>query len=303
MTDAGRAGGRLPLYALLAAVISLFTAIILLLPYETVYVRDEAYLSFFLAVIVICCAVFVLGIASNALLWMRGRGLVGTPEARLVRTLYAALRVILSRKLWRSLRVFVVRAFYISDLRAVGFSRWLAHFLILGGCAAMFVLDLIVTVSLDVLRYGPMIDEDGWAKLLVRDFAFDLVGLAVLVGLCMAVVRRYMVRPKQVRTDASDTVSILFLLAVVAGGFVLEGMGIAGQIPGHTANTEYSFVGYILSLGMPASAGEYYDAAWLVHGVMSALLIAYIPFSKLFHMIASPLAIEVDDMLSEEGGP
>ena len=301
MTEAGHAGGRLSLYAILVAIISLFTAVVLLLPYDTVYVRDEAYLSYFLAVIVVCCAVFVLGTASNALLWMRGRGLVGTPEARLVRTLSAAVRVLLSRRLWRRLRVFVVRAFYISDLKEVSFSRWLAHFLILGGLAAMFVLDLAVTLSLDVLRYGPMMDEGGWAKLLFRDFAFDLVGLMVLVGLCMAAVRRYVVRPKQVRTELSDTASILFLLAVVAGGFVLEGMGIAGQIPGHTTDAEYSFVGYILSLGMPSSAGEYYDPAWLVHGVMSALLIAYIPFSKLFHMIASPLAIEVDDMLSEEG--
>lgn len=301
MTDACRAGGRLQLYALLATVISLFTAVVLLLPYDTVYVRDEAYLSFFLVVIIVCCAVFVLGIVSNALLWMRGRGLVGTPEARLMRTLSGAVKMLLSRGLWRSLRVFIVRAFYISDLREVSFSRWLAHFLILGGFAAMFVLDIVVTVTLEVFRYAPMVDEGGWAKLLFRDFAFDLVGLMVLVGLCMAVVRRYMVRPKQVRTEVSDTASILFLLAVVVGGFVLEGMGIAGSIPGHTTNAEYSFFGYILSLGMPSSVGEYYDQAWLVHGVLSALLIAYIPFSKLFHMIASPLAIEVDDMLSEEG--
>jgi nitrate reductase gamma subunit len=34
---------------------------------------------------------------------------------------------------------------------------------------------------------------------------------------------------------------------------------------------------------------------------MSALLIAYIPFSKLFHMIATPVAIEADKMLPEVG--
>jgi nitrate reductase gamma subunit len=32
---------------------------------------------------------------------------------------------------------------------------------------------------------------------------------------------------------------------------------------------------------------------------MSALLIAYIPFSKLFHMIATPVAIEADKTLPE----
>jgi nitrate reductase gamma subunit len=52
---------------------------------------------------------------------------------------------------------------------------------------------------------------------------------------------------------------------------------------------------------MPSSWGQYYDQVWLAHGVMSALLIAYIPFSKMFHMIATPIAIEVDKMLPREG--
>lgn len=292
--------GRLPLYAFLVLVISLFTAVVLLLPYDTVYVRDEAYLRYFLVVTVACVAVFVGGIASNALLWMRGKGLSGTPETRLFRDLTAAARFLLSRRFWRALRTLAVRAFYIADLREVSLSRWLAHFLILGGFAAMLILDVLVTLSLDVLRLESMIEEDGWAKLLFRDLAFDLVGLMMLLGLSMAVVRRYVVRPKQVRTEASDTFSIAFLLAVVVGGFVLEGMGIAGRIPGHTANLEYSFVGYLFSLPMPSSVGEYYDQVWLVHGVMSALLIAYIPFSKLFHMIATPLAIELDIVLPKE---
>ena len=47
-------------------------------------------------------------------------------------------------------------------------------------------------------------------------------------------------------------------------------------------------------MAMPSSVGAYYDQAWLIHGIMSALLIAYIPFSKLFHMIATPVAIEAE---------
>jgi nitrate reductase gamma subunit len=113
----------------------------------------------------------------------------------------------------------------------------------------------------------------------------------------IAVVRRFVLRPKIVRTELPDATSVLFLLAVVVGGFLLEGMGIAGRIPGHESNQIYSFLGYAFSWAMPASVGQYYDQAWLLHGVMSALLIAYIPFSKLFHMIATPIAIEAEKML------
>jgi len=123
----------------------------------------------------------------------------------------------------------------------------------------------------------------------------------MLVGLLIAAFRRFVVKPKIVRTELPDAASILFLLAVVVGGFVLEGIGIAGNIQGHEIGDQYSFMGYAFSLITPDSLGAYYDEAWLIHGIMSALLIAYIPFSKLFHMIATPIAIEADRMLPQRG--
>ena len=125
----------------------------------------------------------------------------------------------------------------------------------------------------------------------------NMRGLMMLLGLVIAAVRRFIYKPKMVRTELPDAVSILFLLGVVLGGFILEGIGITGSIAGHTVNQEYSFVGYAFSLATPSSWGQYYDQAWLIHGVMSALFIAYIPFSKLFHMIATPIAIEAEQML------
>ena len=285
------------LYALFVLLVAAVSLIILLLPYETVYVRDRAYLGLFLATVVVCVAVFLLGILFNFLLWMRGKGLTGTPEGRLLRTVFRSMRFVLSRRFGRILSVFAKDAFYLSKLKERSLTRWLMHLLILGGFAATFVLDLIVTFSLDILKYQPMIDDDGWAKVWVRDFAFDLTGLMLLVGLLIAAVRRFVIRPDIVRTESADAVSIVFLLAVVLGGFVLEGMGIAGATPGHRVDDTYSFVGYIFSKAMPSSVGQYYDQAWLIHGLMSALLIAYIPFSKLFHMVASPIAIEAEKML------
>src|SRR4030066_1659117 len=104
----------------------------------------------------------------------------------------------------------------------------------------MFALDLIVTFSLDILKYEPMIEEDGWAKIWLRDFGFELVGFMMLLGLSRAAVRRFLLRPKILRTELPDAASILFLLAVVLGGFILEGMGIAGHIQDHRENEAYS---------------------------------------------------------------
>lgn len=297
MSDARYLKDRISLYLLFFGVVLVISLVILLLPYETVYVQDETYLDVFLVVIVACVFVFFLGTLFNVLLWMSGKGLVGTPEGRLLRLLPRTLRFIFSRRFWRILAVFLKDAFYLSKLKGRSFTRWSMHLLILGGFAAMFMLDLLVTFSLDFLKYQPMIEDGGWAKLWIRDFGFEIVGLMMLAGLTIAAVRRFILKPKMVRTELPDATSILFLLAVVLGGFILEGIGIAGRIPGHQVDQVYSFVGYAFAQLMPDSAGQYYNQAWLVHGVMSALLIAYIPFSKLFHMIATPIAIEADKML------
>lgn len=300
MNSAGKESGGSSLYLMLVVLISAFTAIVLLLPYETVYVQDEAYLLWFLIVMAACFAVFVLGVVANALLWMRGKGLVGTPESRLLRVAVRSLRIAFSRRLPRLLGKFLREAMYTSKLRSLSRTRWLAHILILGGFAMMLVLDVVVTICLDVLHWESMIDSDGWAKLLVRDLAFDVAGLMMLVGLSMAIIRRFVVRPKQLRTEPADIASLSFLFLIVVGGFVLEGMGIDESIPGHDADDAFSFVGAAFSYAIPDSVGAYYDEAWLLHAVMSALFVAYIPFSKLFHMIAAPITITLEELTAKE---
>lgn len=290
---------RLWLYLLLVGVIAILSAIILVLPYGTVYVQERMYLFFFLATIVICVCVFIMGTVFNALLWMQGKGLTRSPEGRLLRLMGRYARFMLSKSFTKTRAAFARDALYLSKLKGRSGLRWFMHLLILGGFALTFVLDLIVTFSLDLLNYTPMIEEGGWAKIWIRDFAFEVAGLMMLTGLMIAAVRRFVLKPKIVRTELPDAVSIVFLLLVVLGGFVLEGIGIAGSIPGHTVNQEYSFIGYAFSLVTPDSWGQYFDQAWLIHGIMSALFIAYIPFSKLFHMIATPLAIEAEQMLPQ----
>jgi nitrate reductase gamma subunit len=288
---------RLYLYLPFFAGLLLLALIILLLPYDTVYVEDRTYLSVFLVSIVLCVSVFFIGMLFNVMVWMEGRGLAGAPERRLLSLLARALRFLLSRQFGRIMSILYKDAIHLPKLKERSVARWFMHFLILGGFVLTFVLDIVVTVSLDLFKYQPMIDETGWAKMWIRDFAFDLTGFMILVGLCYYAVRRFVLRPKMLRTELPDAASILFLLAVVLGGFILEAVGIAGRIPGHTAHQEYSFFGYALSLVMPSSWGAYYDQVWLIHGVMSALFIAYIPFSKLFHIFATPIAIEAEQLL------
>ncbi|MBU0684673.1 MAG: hypothetical protein KJ653_02325, partial [Candidatus Thermoplasmatota archaeon] len=143
MSDGRYLKDRAMLYLLFFGAVVVISAVILLLPYETVYVRDEAYLDMFLVTIVVCVAVFFLGTLYNVLIWMHGKGLEGAPEGRLLRLLVKAARFVLSRRFRRIASVFVKDALYLSKLKDRSVTRWAMHLLILGGFGAMFVLDLV----------------------------------------------------------------------------------------------------------------------------------------------------------------
>ncbi len=97
MPEGGYLSERARLYVPFFVIILLISAVILVLPYDTVYVRDRAYLSLFLVTVVVCTAVFLLGTLYNLLFWMRGKGLVGSPEGRLTGLVWRAARLLLSR--------------------------------------------------------------------------------------------------------------------------------------------------------------------------------------------------------------
>jgi nitrate reductase gamma subunit len=87
------------------------------------------------------------------------------------------------------------------------------------------------------------------------------------------------------------------LLIVVIGGFVQEGIGMTSNLPSHDSPGIYSFVGAAFSAVLPSVSMETYSQLWFVHAIASLALIAYIPFSKLFHSFAAPLANHIDEII------
>jgi len=301
---------RAGVYLCLLAVLSLATAAILLVPFEHTYIggsgADGAYRTYFAIMAAASTIVFILGIFYNAMVWMEGKlsGVdAGAPRSgKLAISVSRFLRAVLSRDFTRQLRVFVAESLLLRKLRGVSRARWLFHALILFGFLGTFLLDLITVIGVDLLRSQQFIDPLGWGKLWIRDFGFDLFGLMLLAGLAAASVRRFVRRPEQLVTGREDAASILFLLIVVLSGFVLEGIAMSSGMPGHESPSEYSFVGLAFAQILPSVSAQVYGQLWLVHAAISFAFIAYIPFSKLFHLIAAPLAVQLEHIVKEGEG-
>jgi hypothetical protein len=81
--------------------------------------------------------------------------------------------------------------------------------------------------------------------------------------------------------------------AILLTGFLVEGMRILlTGIPLSAALA--SFIGYPVSLllGLFSVRWEVvYPYGWYVHAILTGALVAYLPFSKMFHILVSPLVL------------
>ncbi len=123
-------------------------------------------------------------------------------------------------------------------------------------------------------------------------FLMDIAGLALFGGLVAALVRRYFLHPdKWVKVSGDGFLLVLFAWVVLLG-FVMEGARLAGTGVATAAWFPVGVVaGFVLAavIGSPAKAISLYSLLYLVHAGSALALIAYIPFSRLFHVFASQI--------------
>ena len=175
----------------------------------------------------------------------------------------------------------------------------LMHVAIFWSFLALMLVTAIVFVDVDFkfhIYHGPL-------YLIVTLFA-DLSGLALLAGLVYAAFRRYIMKPDRLDNHWDDAFLLLLLIAVVATGFVLEGLRI------HYTNDQWaawSPIGYLVSMGLggmsDAAVVRVYQSVWWFHFAMMFVFTAAFPYTKLFHIAMLPANIFFSSMEPKGGLP
>src|SRR4030043_2412796 len=143
------------------------------------------------------------------------------------------------------------------------------------------------------------------------DFFLEFFSFLIFVGCIMAIVRRFAIRPDQLRTEEEDVTTLLFILFLELSGFFIEGYRIAHPevVQAHnylanftpaSANNWISFGGYFLSLFLRDIKIDA-DFLWYLHVVPSLIWFIYIPHSKLLHIFTSSITV-VSDRQKEQNG-
>jgi Fe-S oxidoreductase/nitrate reductase gamma subunit len=187
------------------------------------------------------------------------------------------------------------------------------HLFIFWGWVVLFLGTVIIAVHADLVYF-----LEGRVYL-AYSAVLDVFGVIALVGLTMALWRRYVMKPPRMRLGSlwDDEMLLVLMLAIVVSGFVVEGLRIGaneligGPVQAHgadllndagiggterdiTANPDWapwSPVGYgiaeaLSGLGVSTQAMlDAHEVVWWLHLPLATAWVAWVGYGKLSHII------------------
>ena len=224
---------------------------------------------------VIAIAIFAYGMWQRVVLWRRG-----LPEDRLDRVPERLGRVV---------------AHALGQVRTLSQAYpGVMHAIMFWGFLALFMGTVLATLDWDItlplfgykLLKGPFY--------LFYETVLDMFGLFFVIGLGMAVWRRFVQRPARIDATSRFAWVLTLLFVINVSGFVMEACRLAVVEPWWAP---WSPVGWALGRGLLAlGLGEpglrgLHLATWLFHFAVAFAFIAIIPHTYFVHLITTPLNI------------
>ncbi len=124
----------------------------------------------------------------------------------------------------------------------------------------------------------------------VFSFVLDLAGVMLLAGVAFGLIRRLSGRPERLERRGEDVLILVLLAAAGASGFLVEGSRLALQ---PERPESFAFVGQALAAWLQVGQAAY-EGLWWAHALICLGLIAWLPFTKLIHVLAGPIQLYLE---------
>ncbi len=302
-------------------------------------------------------AVFIIGLIYKIHTWFSSK-LALLPQAtsaRFLPALKGIVATIFSAKISTLLGAFFLDVVIQRKLLKDDFLRWLAHMLIYWPFTLllfMHALDSLITANI----------FSGYSST-INPFLFlrDLFGFLVIVGVCLVLYRRFVIKAPRLRTNVMDHYAIIILAVIMLSGVFLEGAKIGsyskynsmveqysgledpGEIKPLTAfwvenygvvspdvkgpfdagllekgrelhemscvtchsRPQWAFMGNTVAVSVRGIAvsldnANVHGVLWYIHFLACFIGLAYLPFSKFFHLFATPLSILANSVMNRK---
>jgi heterodisulfide reductase subunit C/nitrate reductase gamma subunit len=302
--------------------------------------------SLFLTALII----FLLGLSYKVSNWfvkkIASPGQTITTSQRVQSAAGGIFRVIFSSKFLIVLRVILVDILLQGRVFKEDVTRWLAHMLIFYGFMLLLVMHALDSVVTEALfsDYYPTVNPFFFLR--------DLFGTMVVVGVAMAVFRRYFLKRSRLRTGPKDHYAIIILAVIMFSGIALEGLKITSHgefirmvedyaglddeeeiqaleavwvddfgvvspnirrpfdddllsvgrevhedncLDCH-ASAKWAFTGFTMAkiikpVAVRLDQADGITILWYIHIIACFAGLAYLPFSKMFHILSVPLSL------------
>jgi len=136
---------------------------------------------------------------------------------------------------------------------------------------------------------------------LVWSLLGDLFGMVVLLGLIMAIYRRYKLKPTRLDTKTTDTFALLLIVIVIISGFSAEALRIA--ITGMPKFEIFSPFGYTLAFIISwidtSVLTVFHYINWWVHMIAAMTFVALVGSDKLGHVLISAINVYYQNLENE----
>jgi Fe-S oxidoreductase len=168
------------------------------------------------------------------------------------------------------------------------------HATMFWGFLALFMGTVLATIDYDITLplFGYKLLKGSFY--LYYETILDFFGLFFVVGLGMAVYRRFVLRPHRVDPEARFAAVLALLFVINLTGFIMEACRLAVVKPPWAL---WSPVGWALGQAMVGvGMGEgalraTHLGVWIFHAVISLVFIAIIPRSYMAHLVVTPVNI------------
>lgn len=223
----------------------------------------------------IAVTIMVWAIARRVMLWRRGK-----PEFGLDRPFQRLVRVL----------IYGIAQVKVLAQRYPG----VFHFALFWTMILLFMGTVLATIDTDIFELFFS------AKLLLGRFyvfykvVLDLAGLGFLVGLGMAMYRRYIARSPRLNIDWRFNLTEPLLGLIIITGFLIGALRLSVMDPPWGPAQVVAYPISRLLQGAPAEtllAGH--RAMWLIHYMLVAVSFVAIPYTNLFHLFSAPANIFV----------
>ncbi len=308
-------------------------------------------------------AIFALGLIYKTATWFT---LTTTADSKAIpraKRLSAALKgitlTLLSPKLGTLIKVLLLDIILQRKVFREDLLRWVTHLLIYVAFTLLLLMHALGTLITSALfaTYSPTINP----FLFLR----NLFGLLVILGICLAIYRRYILKTPRLTTTPKDLSAIIILATIMLSGILLEAAKISsysiykqmvteytgieegeeefqaltafwvkqfgtaapslkgpfeaelletgGELhemscAGCHSQPQWAFVSYPVARALKGIAvsmdkAGIHSLLWYIHFLASLMGLAYLPFSKLLHLITSPISLLVNSVMDTTSDP